>query len=658
MTDLSGLLGPVMMAGAAAVLGYLAARRKDKPRAGRAAHARLHPSGAAGAALWEDVSPEPLEATLQALIQAIDARNPAARGHVRRVRAAAMELGRGCGLDAEALATLRLAALLHDVGTLIVPEQILSKPGRLNDAEFDKVKAHPVAGVEMLAPAGLPVGVLEIIRHHHERWDGGGYPDRLKGMEIPLGARILAVADAFESLVSERAHRGGLSPSDAVDLILTWAGVQFDRDVVAVLRSEVTAVHEAMAAADHLPEPPLAIARLASQSAGAPEQATSDPGGFGMLLHRGISAGGAAAPSGAEAPRATAAVSRTPGDASAAQREVYALYEIARTLCTSLHLTDVLDLVVGKIAMLVPFRTCVVFLTAGPRELQARFVSGANAASLRGRRLEYGDGITGWAAEHRTSSFSGTAELDLFGSEVDPAAYSTVAAFPLVQGDEVLGVITLYFPANGPCHDDHVRVMEILARLAAGAIHEGRLGLEQGETGLTDAVTNLPNERYLRQAFEKEVLRSQQSGQPLSLVEMDLEDFRILNERIGAEAGDRFLMEVGRILRSHLRERDVLVRLTEDGYAALLPGTGFAAAALLTERLQRAVDGFVLRLETGGTARAGLSIGIAIHPVDGEGLDDLLQRASINRTRNRQARRAARAETPNVVPFRPGHGGA
>ena len=651
MTDLRGLVGPMLVAGAAAVLGYMTARLRGARPARPATLAGTPLPVPATPVPADPFGPAPLEATLQALIQAIDARNPAAGGHVRRVRAAAMELGRASGLDAEALATLRLAALLHDVGTLMIPEQVLSKPGRLNDIEFEKVKAHPVTGVAMLARAGLPPAVLEIIRHHHERWDGGGYPDRLKGMEIPLGARILAVADSFESLVSDRAHRGSLGPVEAAELITTWAGVQFDREIVNVLRSEVAAVHGAVMAAGHDPEPPLDIARLTAPSVGV-EGPSGDAGGFGTLLHQGIAGEMVRRPSGAELPR-PAVADGTSRDASAAQREVYALYEIAHTLCASLHLTDVLDLVVSKIAMLVPFRTCVVFLTSAPKTLQARFVSGANAASLRGRMLPFGDGITGWAAEHRTSSFSGNAELDLFGIEIDPAAYSTVAAFPLVHGEEVLGVITLYFPANSPCVDDHVRVMEILARLASGAIHEGRLGLEQGESGLTDAVTHLPNERYLRQAFDKEVVRSQQSGQALSVVEMDLEEFRTLNERIGAEAGDRFLLEVGRVLRSHLRERDVLVRMEEDGFAALLPGTGFAAAALLTERLQKAVDGFALRLEDGTVARAGLSIGIAIYPLDGEGYDDLMQRASLNRVRNRQARRAARAASPNVVPFRP-----
>jgi diguanylate cyclase (GGDEF)-like protein/putative nucleotidyltransferase with HDIG domain len=562
-------------------------------------------------------------------------------------------MGRALGLDPETQRALRLAALLHDVGKVVVPEHVLCKPGRLSEAEFAKVKEHPVAGVAILATAGLPAAVLEIIRHHHERWDGGGYPDRLAGTAIPLGARVLAVADAFEAITSERSWRGRLSPREAAGLVETWSGVQFDPEVVAVLRTQAEALGDAMTAAAQSPEPQLDLARPGS-AAPAPEAAV-DAGGFGALLHRGVAGEAArrsaAASGGAFYPAAAAG----PRDASAAQREVYALYEIARTLGSSLRLTDVLDLVVSKIAMLVPFRTCAVFLVSTPGELQARFVSGANAGALRGRRMRFDEGITGWAAAHRTSRFAGSADLDLAGSDADPVAYSTVAAFPLVQGDEVLGVITLYFPANAPCVDDHVRVMEILARLASGAIHEGRLGLDDSEGSLTDGVTHLPTERYLRQAFEKEIARSQQSGQPLSLVEMDLEEFRALNQRFGREAGDRFLMEAGRVLRSHLRERDVLVRLPEDAYAALLPGTGFAAAALLTERLQQAIDGFALRLEEGALARAGLSVGISIYPLDGEGLDDLMQRASMNRTRNRQARRAARAAAPNVVPFRPAH---
>lgn len=547
-----------------------------------------------------------LLSSLEALALAIDARNPQRHGHTRRVQAYSVELARHMGAPAREQQILRIAAMLHDVGKLAVPEHLLSKPGRLSESEIQKVRAHPAAGVAFLAPAGLPEPVLAIIRHHHEHWDGSGYPDGLRGEAIPEGARILAVADAFEALMSDRAYRGRLSPGEAATLIETWSGIQFDPRVVRVLRAHLDDV---------------------------------------------LSAAGAESPAPAARDGVFPAVG--PPDAGAAQREVFALHEIARLLGTSLRLTDVLDLVVSRIAQLVPFRTCVVYLSLpGGEELEARFVAGANAAALRGRRLRRGEGITGWAAAHRTSRFSGAAELDLAGSGADLAAYSTVAAFPLCHAREVPGVITLYFPAGAPCNEDHARLMELVARLAAGAIGDGRLAAEGGDSELTDAVTHLPTARYLRQLFEQETIRSQQSGQPLALVEMDLDDFGALNDRLGPPAGDRYLMEVGRVLKSHLRERDVLVRMAEDEYAALLPGSGFAAASLLAERLQRAVDGFALRLDgKGRTARAGLSVGIAIYPLDGESLDDLMARATLNQIHNKRVRKSARASAPNVVRF-------
>jgi diguanylate cyclase (GGDEF)-like protein/putative nucleotidyltransferase with HDIG domain len=590
------------------------------------------------------------QATLEAVTMAIDSRDPAASGHVRRVQRYALALARMMDRPMEERQALRLAALLHDIGKVVVPDHLLCKPGRLSETEFARIKAHPEASVAILAPAGLPEPVLRIVRHHHERWDGTGYPGGLSGDAIPSGARILAVADAFEALISDRAYRSRLQPADALALIETWSGVQFDPAVVRALGENLAAILESGAQAERPTAEP--FGRIAAGAAGE----ASDPGGFGDSLHHGI------AP--AIAPRDAAASPRTPltagpaggpRDVHAAQREVYALYEIARTLGSTLRIGEVLDLVVSRIAQLVPYRTCVVYLAEpGNGDLVARFASGANAAALRGRRLRAGEGISGWAAAHRSTRFSGGADLELAGSDVEPGGYGTVAAFPLCHGDDTLGAITVFYPAAATCLDDHVRVLEIIARLAAAAVHDGRLAAAPETPPLTDPVTHLPTDRYLRQAYEQETLRSQQSGAPLALVAMDLDEFAALNARLGQDTGDRFLMEVGRVLRSHLRGHDVLVRLGGDEYAALLPGSGFAAAALLAERLQQAIDGFAPRLsEDGPPARAGLSTGIAIYPLDGEGLDDLLERARLNRLRNKQARKAARAASPNIVPFRP-----
>jgi diguanylate cyclase (GGDEF)-like protein len=381
---------------------------------------------------------------------------------------------------------------------------------------------------------------------------------------------------------------------------------------------------------------------------------SGDVGGFGDALHQSIE--GTATKSIDAAPRTPPAAGAALRDTYAAQREVYALYEIARTLGSTLRLSEVLDLVVSRIAQLIPFRTCVVYLAMpGGAELTARFASGANAAALRGRRVRVGEGITGWAAAHRSSRFSGNPDLEMGGAGLDSDAYGTIAAFPLCHGEEVLGVITLAYPKTGACSDDDVRAMEIISRLAAGAVHDGRLAsAAAGAETLTDPLTHLPTERFLRQVYEQETLRSQQSGQPLAVVAMDLDDFGALNLRVGQEAGDRFLVELARVLRGHLRGPDIMVRLEGDAFAALLPGSGFAAAALLAERLQQAVDGYTLRPSAeGAPVRSGLSVGIAIYPLDGERLEDLLERAHLNRLRNKQARKAARAASPqNVIPFK------
>jgi len=602
------------------------------------------------------------QATLEAVALAIDGRDPAARGHVRRVQRYSLALARLMERPMEERQALRLAALLHDIGKVVVPDHLLCKPGRLSESEFERIKTHPEAGVSILAPAGLPEPVLRIIRHHHERWDGTGYPGSLRGEGIPSGARILAVADTFEALTSDRVYRARMQPAEAMALIEAWSGVQFDPAVVAALKANMALVVEAGARAERetvardAMAPGATAADRVNQPVAAPPGHGPDHGGFGDALHQGI-APAASTRTADLSPRTPLAAGPAGGarDAYAAQREVYALYEIARTLGSSLRIGEVLDLVVSRIAQLVPFRTCIVYLAEpGSGDLVARFASGANAAALRGQRMRVGEGISGWAAAHGSTRFSGSAESELAGSGIDPVGYGTIAAFPLCHGDDMLGVATLLYPAAATCLDDHVRVMEIIARLAAGAVHDGRLAAAPESPALTDPVTHLPTERYLRQVFEQETVRSQQSGAPLALVAMDLDDFGLLNTRLGPAGGDRFLMEVGRVLRSHLRGHDILVRMGEDEYAALLPGSGFAAAALLAERLQQAIDGFALHLaENQPAARAGLSVGIAIYPLDGEGIDDLLERARLNGLRNKQARKAARTASPNVLPFRP-----
>ncbi|MBI3262418.1 MAG: HD domain-containing protein, partial [Acidobacteria bacterium] len=146
--------------------------------------------------------------TIETLASAIDAKDQITHGHIRRVQTHAVSLAKRLGVrDEPLIRAIEAAALLHDMGKLAIPEYILNKPGRLTDAEFEKMKAHASVGAEILAGVNFPYPVVPIVRHHHEYWDGTGYPDQITGADIPIGARILAVVDCFDALTSDRPYR-------------------------------------------------------------------------------------------------------------------------------------------------------------------------------------------------------------------------------------------------------------------------------------------------------------------------------------------------------------------------------------------------------------------------------------------------------------------
>lgn len=171
--------------------------------------------------------------TIETLATAIDAKDQVTHGHIRRVQRQALGLATALGLKDEGqLKALEAAALLHDTGKLIVPEHILNKPGKLSAGEFERMKGHAAAGAEILSAIKFPYPVVPIVRHHHENWDGSGYPDGLRGTDIPIGARILAVIDCFDALTSDRPYRRKLSDAEAMEILMQRRGSMYDPLVV------------------------------------------------------------------------------------------------------------------------------------------------------------------------------------------------------------------------------------------------------------------------------------------------------------------------------------------------------------------------------------------------------------------------------------------
>lgn len=173
-------------------------------------------------------------ATLIDLARAIEARDPYSSGHAARVTTLAEVVAARLGWDEDQAEVLRIGAALHDIGKLAVSERVLRKPGPLDEGEMEEVRAHPVEGARMVGLIGTMRSAVPAVLHHHERWDGGGYPDGLAGIEIPAEARILAVVDAFDAMTSDRPYRPALRTEIAIAELERCSGAQFDPDVVEV----------------------------------------------------------------------------------------------------------------------------------------------------------------------------------------------------------------------------------------------------------------------------------------------------------------------------------------------------------------------------------------------------------------------------------------
>jgi len=173
--------------------------------------------------------------TMEGLALAVEAKDQNTHGHLHRVRVYVSEVGKQMRLDESMMKALVTASFLHDIGKIAVPEHILKKPGKLTPEEFEKIKIHPIVGADILERVRFPYPVVPIVRSHHEAWDGSGYPDGLKGEEIPIGARILTVIDCFDALASDRPYRKALPAEEAIKYVKANAGTKFDPEVVRLL---------------------------------------------------------------------------------------------------------------------------------------------------------------------------------------------------------------------------------------------------------------------------------------------------------------------------------------------------------------------------------------------------------------------------------------
>ena len=396
-----------------------------------------------------------LMSTVETLATAIDAKDEVTHDHVRRVQQGTMALARVMGVtDPRMLQAIEAAALLHDTGKIAVPEHILNKPGKLTPAEFEKMKLHAPIGADILSSIEFPFPVVPIVRHHHENWDGTGYPDHLAGEAIPVGARILSVVDCFDALTSDRPYRRRMTEEQALGILRERRGTMYDPAVVDAFIADYARIMPASNAAPHPATRAIGDARALSKDERAAEST--------LAMEPAVSDG------------------------------LLAVTSLARALSGEARVADVGALLWTSLRQVLPCEAMAIFLPDEEAdEVALRYATGAHAAAMKGIRKATGGGVAGWCAVNRRPAVNADPALDLGVkvSEMTPALGSCLA-LPLVSGTQLVAVLTVYRARRHGFTEDDLRLVELLApRLAASL--EAAIDLDADETPAQSAAPAL-----------------------------------------------------------------------------------------------------------------------------------------------------------------------
>ncbi len=540
--------------------------------------------------------------TIEALALAIEAKDHTTHTHLQRVRTYAVEIAKEIGLSSDEIEALRAAALLHDIGKLAVPEHIINKPGRLTPEEFEKMKVHPLVGAEILDRVAFPYPVAPIVRSHHERWDGSGYPAGLTGEEIPIGARILAVVDCLDALASDRQYRPAMPLDRAMDRVKERSGTWFDPKIVEVLaRRYVDLEHIAQTHEDGF-----------------------IPCGFskGLRVERGL-----APATGFEK---WADNSQNDSDfltsIASARQEAQAMFELSQDLGNSLSLSETLSVLSMRLRKLIPYDSIAVFVNRNGW-LLPELVSGENFRVLSSLKIRVGEGLCGWVAENCKPIINGNPLVES-GYVSDPekgAALSSALAVPLQGLTGVVGVLAMYHSTQDAFTPDHLRILLAVASKVALSV-ENALKYQQAESSATtDFLTGLPNARSLFVHLAQEVTRCRRMKTSLAVMVCDIDGLKKINDSFGHLEGDKLLREFSTRLKDACRGYDYVARMGGDEFVITAPGLTPEAAEEKIIRLNEAA--IEAGRHTCGRDVVTLSVGTAFCPEDGYDVEALLAEA-------------------------------
>jgi len=542
--------------------------------------------------------------TIEALALAIEAKDHTTHEHLQRVRVYAIEVAKELGVAGPELEALHAAALLHDIGKLAVPEHIISKPGRLTPEEFEKMKIHTLVGAEILERVRFPYPVVPIVRAHHEKWDGSGYPMGLKGAEIPIGARILSAVDYLDALASDRQYRRALPLRDVMQKLAAESGKSFDPKVVDVLQKRYQYLE-----------------RLAVAKAG---QDPTGPLSTSIKIERGLEP--AAGFENATAQDYTGRENTFLSSIAAARQEAQSLFELSQDLGASLSLTETLSVFSVKLKPMVPYDAIAIYIKRDA-ELIPEYVNGDNYRLFSSLRIPVGQGLSGWVAHNRKPIINGNPSVEP-GYLNDPSKFSTLRsalAVPLEGISGVIGVLALYRGERDAFTSDHLRILLAVSGKMALSI-ENALKYQQAEdSATTDYLTGLPNARSLFLQLDRELARCKRDNLALTVMVSDMDGFKQINDRFGHLEGNRVLRLFAQALKDGCREYDYVARMGGDEFVVIAPGLAAEAAGKKAEQMRAMAR--QAGNEVCGEDILSLSVGRVLYPEDGKDAEQLLAEA-------------------------------
>lgn len=523
---------------------------------------------------------------IETLAMAVDAKDQTTHGHIRRVQAYAVGLAEEMGIrNPTEITALQAAALLHDVGKLAVPDYILNKPGELTAAERDRMKLHANVGADILSSINFPYSVVPLVRHHHERWDGTGYPAGLAGTDIPLGARILAVVDCFDALTSDRPYRPKLSARESLEFLAEHRGSMYDPVIVDTFMR--------------------IYPRLTTVVEDAGFGRTQD-----VLSHIG------------DASQSSVKDELPPFEnITSSTEEMIELYSLAKSVAGHVSLGDTADMIAKHLKRLVPANLCVFYVKSETgTHLIARHAVGDSAGLVKDFRIEIGERLSGWVAAHRQTIVNSDPALD-FGDmarRTVPRLRSSISV-PLLHEGDLVGALTLYGERSDQFTDNHQRLLEAVGGQVSYAVRSA-LSFERDFMSRHPS-TGLLSYTHLERIGNYEMKVNERDRSAAVAVLLQLNALVLL----GTDHG--MLMKfVADAAKRCLRAADMLFQYSDSQLVIVLAQIERAQAVDVAERIIASISAVM----SGGSrmaVRAAITTAMACAPEDGHSLMDLVAAA-------------------------------